>query len=511
MMRKIQKMGFAVIVGCLLLQMEMPAYAEDVNYTSENEYGIIPEQMEASDSLVEEAEEENVPDETAKAGKADAQTEQNGVKDTTIQDLQNETEGVVDPSETVPSDEETETPSESVQGWYYDNGWYYYEDNTRKTGWLQWKGEWYYLDGENTEFPGLMLANCNKMVQGREYSFDSEGIMRTGWWFSGSDWYYFKPSGAMALDWEYINGQYYYLDSANGGAMVTEGWKYINEKWYHFAKSGAMHKEWILSQQRWFYLGKDGAMRTGWESVNGRWYYFFEENEIDESSWGRMASTYWKETDGKWYYLNSDGAMEKGWMATGNTWYYLGTDGAMRTDWQSINGYWYYFYKENDQYDGAWGRMARNIAIDGWYVKGDGINSPAVQAAYEVLNEYGWNLRAAFNWSAGLTYRKNTANPSPGSEWFANYGFKNGSGNCYVMAATFYYMADILGYDVHQVTGYVPLRNGGKNPHSWCEVVINGTTYVFDPDFTNETGRNGYQIRYGTSGTWRYVDYYRMN
>ena len=38
----------------------------------------------------------------------------------------------------------------------------------------------------------------------------------------------------------------------------------------------------------------------------------------------------------------------------------------------------------------------------------------------------------------------------------------------------------------------------------WVEIKINGTTYVFDPDFTNETGRNGYMITYGQSGTWRY-------
>ena len=80
-----------------------------------------------------------------------------------------------------------------------------------------------------------------------------------------------------------------------------------------------------------------------------------------------------------------------------------------------------------------------------------------------------------------------------------------------MMAATFYYMAKVLGYDAHQVAGYVPRIGGGVTPHSWVEIVINGTVYVFDPNFTNETGGNGYQIRYGTSGTWMYSSYYRMN
>ena len=47
-------------------------------------------------------------------------------------------------------------------------------------------------------------------------------------------------------------------------------------------------------------------------------------------------------------------------------------------------------------------------------------------------------------------------------------------------------------------------------PHSWTEIVENGKIYVYDPNFTNETGRNGYRITYGQSGTWRYADYHRM-
>ena len=101
--------------------------------------------------------------------------------------------------------------------------------------------------------------------------------------------------------------------------------------------------------------------------------------------------------------------------------------------------------------------------------------------------------------------------PSPGSEWFAVYGFHNNKGNCYVKAATFCYMARQLGYDAHQVAGFVPTSSGGLSPHSWCEVNIGGAIYVFDPSFEQGTKRNGYQISYGTSGTWKYCNYYRIN
>ena len=132
--------------------------------------------------------------------------------------------------------------------------------------------------------------------------------------------------------------------------------------------------------------------------------------------------------------------------------------------------------------------------------------------AAAVLDEIGWDLEAAFRWSAGLTYdRRDKTMPrvaDDGTIAFAEFGFDKGKGNCYVMAATFCEMARLLGYDARQISGFVPLgdQSAGQNygPHSWVEIDIDGTTYVFDPDFTNETGRNGFMITYGQSGTWRY-------
>ena len=131
--------------------------------------------------------------------------------------------------------------------------------------------------------------------------------------------------------------------------------------------------------------------------------------------------------------------------------------------------------------------------------------------ANKVLNQVGRNLQAALNWSAGLRYVDSGKNISVGTRALANIGFTTGTGDCYVMAATFYEMAKALGYTAHQMFGYVPLARGGMGEHSWVEIVTNGTTYVCDPDFQNETGNNGYMIHYGMSGTWRYSDYRRIN
>lgn len=141
--------------------------------------------------------------------------------------------------------------------------------------------------------------------------------------------------------------------------------------------------------------------------------------------------------------------------------------------------------------------------------------------AEAVLNAVGWDLRAAFNWSTYLTYYGHgkadmPETPYNGSEWFANFGFDNHKGNCLVMAGTFWEMAVVLGYDCRQMFGYVPLASGGMGPHSWVEVIVNGTSYVCDPDFTYNyrqkgSNRNGYLIHYGQSGTWQYSSYSPMS
>ena len=138
----------------------------------------------------------------------------------------------------------------------------------------------------------------------------------------------------------------------------------------------------------------------------------------------------------------------------------------------------------------------------------------AEQKAKSVLDTIGWDLRAAYNWSAHAlpyyTLGPEVTGNSVHSEWYANFGFDNHKGNCYVMAATFQKMAKLLGYDAHLVEGYIRTYNG-RGRHGWVEIDMNGTTYVFDPNFEYGGYGNGYQINYGMSGTFEYIDYARVD
>ena len=395
-------------------------------------------------------------------------------------------------------------------GWYQNqDGWYFYDDAGRKyTGWLWYNEAWWYLDGDNREHPGLMAADGAREIGGSTYFFDASGRMLTGWIWMPEGWYYYDPSGARAYGWRWVDNAWYYLDGDNGeypGLMAADTEREIGGSWYRFWGGGAMITGWFLAPEGWYYYDPSGAKAEGWCYVDGSWYYLDPENQK------LMVDNQWKVIGGARYFLHAGGHMASDWVDINGEWYWFGQDGAMKTGWQYIGGFWYYLYDESDPHGGIWGAMAKGTVIDGYRIGVSGKWSQATQYAANVLDQIGWNIQAAFNWSAGLTYYRMTSDPSPGSEWFANYGFENGYGNCYVMAATFCYMADVLGYEVHQMAGYVPQRGGGMTPHSWCEVVIDQVTYVFDPNFTNETGRNGFQISYGTSGTWIYSDYYRMN
>ena len=68
-----------------------------------------------------------------------------------------------------------------VNGWYLDNGAYYYSTTSGlKRGWVQSGASWYYMD-------------------------PSTGRMVTGWQTIGGSKYYFVPSGEMAVGWRSIN------------------------------------------------------------------------------------------------------------------------------------------------------------------------------------------------------------------------------------------------------------------------------------------------------------------
>ncbi|MBL1226859.1 RICIN domain-containing protein [Enterococcus sp. BWR-S5] len=141
------------------------------------------------------------------------------------------------------------------------------------------------------------------------------------------------------------------------------------------------------------------------------------------------------------------------------------------------------------------------------------------QSAYNVLNQVGWDLKKAFDWTRNTIGYQDSSYPAANAgAAFANEhaskGFNQRKGNCYTYASTFYYLAKELGYDAHVVVGSVVQRNGSLGPHGWVEIDINGATYVFDAELGRPAYGNKYPyyyITYNTAGAVQYRNYRRIN
>ncbi len=428
-----------------------------------------------------------------------------------------------------------------VNDWVVDAGRRYHLNSLGETdaGLRQIDGVTYYLNERHDGYYGAVVLGW-KQLGGAWYYFDplaNGAMVVNAWRMDGNGMCYLGADGRMATGFVEVDGKtYYLLPSGKKVGTRAAGWQKISGDWYYFEADGTMAvNAWQRDSNGMCYLGADGRMVTGFLEVDGKTYYLRESG----AKVGTRA-TGWQSLNGAWYCFDGDGAMiTSDWAIDTNGMCYLGADGRLLSGWQTIDGVTYYL---NERHNGSFGvRSVRPTYIDGkmymfgangalitntqvgllgktWNVDGNGViegylTATSAQAA-AVLDRVGWTLRSAFNWSVGLTYYNRALRAPSGSihsDFYANYGFQNRRGNCYVMACTFYQMARLLGYEVYFVEGHVANSRGGKGAdHGWTEIVQDGKLYVYDPNFTNEMGLNGFKIQYGQRMTWRYQYYQRI-
>mgnify|MGYP000806882322 CR=1 FL=1 len=204
----------------------------------------------------------------------------------------------------------------------------------------------------------------------------------------------------------------------------------------------------------------------------------------------------WETVDGvKYYYVNGEKITNKV-KKIGKYTYCFDKTGKLVTNkpYYKVNSKTYYKIKKN-------GQATRLSTVE-------------TMAAVRLQKCKG-NLKKAFNWSVSLQYAGNVKVSKKTPTEYGLYGFKTGSGDCYVMAATFYWMAKVAGYDAHYVKGYFQKSGGKKGAHAWVEIdqKVKGKkkTYVYDPNFQKEYKLNGYKLIYGAKRTLKYVNYKRVN
>ena len=205
-------------------------------------------------------------------------------------------------------------------------GWYYaLNSGALANGWDFINGAWYFFDGDNTEYPYLMISDCKKEINGAEYFFDGNGVMRIGWISEPEGWYYALNDGAKITGWIKVGTKWYYLDPDNAehpGLMISSTERTIAGVDYIFEADGSMRAGWYKAGVDWYYYGEtSGQICSGWQKVGGYWYY------LDPVNGNKAFLGGWKVVNGAWYYFNPGGAMATNWLYVGGNWYYLAGDG----------------------------------------------------------------------------------------------------------------------------------------------------------------------------------------
>ena len=401
--------------------------------------------------------------------------------------------------------------------WYYLAG----DDGRRLTGWVTYKGKKYYLSAETGEvttglaringktyyflntgtIPGEMKTGTAK-IGGKQYFFSSDGTMYRGLKTIKGRTYYYQADGTAAKGWVTISGRRYYFNPTN--FVARTGWMKSGGKKYYFLSDGSAAIGYITLNNKKYYFQKDGSMFTGWQTAGSRKYYYKQDGS---RAVGLVA------IGGKRYYFNTIwGYMVKGWVTANGSKYYMGKDGAAVRGPIKIGSRWYIFSK-----NGPMITDKRAFKCGGRYYR---INKNGVAVEFtkkseiitaKVLDRIGWTLRSAYDYARGMKHDNSAPDDVPPGwksqvQYYAEFAYAKGYGHCYHHASIFYIMADLMGYKVQFVKGYVPNTDGNLVAHGWVQIYYNNEWLIVDPSFGRSEGRNGFLIKYGDKGTYRYTD-----
>lgn len=241
---------------------------------------------------------------------------------------------------------------------------------------------WYYAKSS-----GVLQTKKAHDIKGKDYLFDSEGKMLTGWVeFDGTN--YSAERSALGT-----TNTYYFCDETDGDVKKN--------RWVKTWQPNEYAAEDSDNSQYWYYIGKDGKVFVPTNAVVADGVTFV--NGEDGGSFSTTTSTAeLKEIGGKTYAFKDNGQMWSGLVdITGKGRMYFGgkDDGAMKTgavmiEDQDDYAYKFYFGDKDTKY-----ATPANATVNGNYVKGvavtgaaggylykNGLLVKATDAKYEVEN-----------------------------------------------------------------------------------------------------------------------------
>lgn len=150
------------------------------------------------------------------------------------------------------SDKETQTNNSGDNKTDSINNENNFTDSGMPNRWMKVADKWRYNDGLGKPIRNSWFYDSNYE---KNYYFNSNGEMVTGWLKLDSNWYYLNSNGAMETGWKNIGGKWYYLDY--DGKMKTGWFKDSDGSYYYLDEStGAMAHDTNIGRYR---LGSNGS------------------------------------------------------------------------------------------------------------------------------------------------------------------------------------------------------------------------------------------------------------
>ena len=196
--------------------------------------------------------------------------------------------------------------------------------------------DWQLIDGNWYYFEPLAdgrMATGWLEMDGHRYYLNETGIRATGWLELEEGTYYVSPSnGAVVTGWQTIDGSRYHMDQTTG--RMDTGWLVLGDTRYYLDPDGRIHIGWLETEDGRYFLNDDGSIVTGWiETTEGSCY-------LDLFT-GR-AATGWAELDTGRHYFNAEGYLCTGWTDTEEGRFYLTDLGQPTTGWLDWEDHRYY-------------------------------------------------------------------------------------------------------------------------------------------------------------------------
>lgn len=190
--------------------------------------------------------------------------------------------------EVTPNENPLKAANNGSNGFIKENGkWYFYVNNVQKKGWIEYKGNKYYII--NTyELP----QNMWRKINGNLYYFNKDGIMIKDQKISidGKEYQFNKNGHMVDLD-----------SSKKLNEVSAEQQKLYDLGQRTLVEAASKKKNGVLYEAGKYYRYQDGKKVRGWYKENGKWYYFL-------NSFNR-AENLWRKIDNNLYYFDQNGVM----------------------------------------------------------------------------------------------------------------------------------------------------------------------------------------------------------